>query len=98
MKQFIFASIILGAVALGLLPNEAIAGIAVLATRRYGISAGETIGQVTEAVGAATVGDSMEFTVDLAGTNLTGAGAREKVLLALEIIKAHITKGNWPPA
>lgn len=69
-----------------------------MATRRYGISAGETEFQVTEAVGAAVATDSMEFTVDLAGTALTTHEGKGKVLLALEMIKAHITKGNWPPA
>lgn len=64
-----------------------------MATRRYGISRGETLGQVTEAIGAAVATDSMEFTVDLAA-NCT----REDVLLALEKIEAHILKGNWPPA
>lgn len=69
-----------------------------MATRRYGVSAGETAFQVTEAVGAAVAADSVELTVDLAGTAMTGAGAREKVLLAIECIKQHIMKGNWPPA
>lgn len=69
-----------------------------MATRRYGLSAGETEFQVTEAVGAAIVTDSMEFTVDLAGTGLTTAAGKEKVLNALEMIRNHIVKGNWPPA
>ncbi len=64
-----------------------------MATRRYGISRGENMDQVTEAVGAATATDNMEFTFDLA-TNLT----REDVLLALGKIAAHILKGNFPPA
>lgn len=69
-----------------------------MATRRYGLSAGETEFQVTEAVGAAVATDSIEVTVDLAGTALGGAGGREKVILALEQIKNYIMKGNWPPA
>lgn len=64
-----------------------------MATRRYGISRGENAQQVTEAVGSAVSSDSVELTVDLA-SNLT----REDVLLALEKIKQHIFKGNWPPA
>lgn len=64
-----------------------------MATRRYGISRGENIDQVAEAVGAAVAADSIELTVDLA-VGLT----REDVLLALEKIGAHILKGNWPPA
>lgn len=69
-----------------------------MATRRYGLSAGETSFQVTEAVGAAVVSDSIELTVDLAGTALTTHEGKHRVLLALEMFKAHITKGNWPPA
>jgi hypothetical protein len=64
-----------------------------MATRRYGISRGESIDQVTEAVGAATATDNIELTVDLA-TSLT----REDVLMALKKFEAYITKGNWPPA
>jgi len=64
-----------------------------MATRRYGLSRAETDQQVTEAVGAAIVTDSMEFTFDLA-VSLT----REDVLLALEKFKSHILKGSFPPA
>lgn len=64
-----------------------------MATRRYGISRGEQLGQVTEAVGAATAADNMEFTFDLA-TSLT----REDVILGLEKIKEHILKNKFPPA
>lgn len=64
-----------------------------MATRRYGISRGESREQITEAVGAAVSSDSVELTIDLA-SNLT----REDVLLALEKIEQHITNGNWPPA
>lgn len=69
-----------------------------MATRRYGLSDGETEFQVTEAVGAAVVSDSIELTVDLAGTGLTTSEGKRKVLLALEMFKGYITKGNWPPA
>ncbi len=64
-----------------------------MATRRYGISKGENIGQVTEGVGAATSADGVELTVDLAAIS-----SKEQVLLALECIEQHIIKGNWPPA
>jgi len=64
-----------------------------MATRRYGLSRGETEFQVTEGVGAAVASDSMELTIDLA-SSLT----KEDVLLALEKFEAHIIKGNWPPA
>lgn len=64
-----------------------------MATRRYGLSRADTDQQVTEAVGAATAADSMEFTFDLA-VGLT----KEDVLLALEKFMSHIMKGNFPPA
>jgi hypothetical protein len=64
-----------------------------MATRRWGISKGENIGQVTEAVGAAVATDSMEFTIDLAA-NLT----KEQVVLGLECITQAIMKDQWPPA
>jgi len=64
-----------------------------MATRRYGLSRGENEFQVTEAAGAATAADSMEFTFDLA-VGLT----KEDVLLALSKLRAHIIKGNFPPA
>lgn len=64
-----------------------------MATRRYGLSRGETFDQVTEAVGAAVATDAVEVTVDLA-VNLS----KEDVLLALEKIQNHIVQGNWPPA
>lgn len=68
-----------------------------MATRRYGISRGENMGQVTEAVGAAVAADNVELTVDLA-TIGGGAEGKNRVLDAIEYIKAHIIKGNWPPA
>lgn len=64
-----------------------------MATRRYGISRGETVEQITEGVGAAVASDNMEFTFDLA-VGLT----KEDVLLGLEKIKQHIIKGDFPPA
>lgn len=64
-----------------------------MATRRYGISRGENVDQVTEAVGAATATDSMEFTFDLA-VGLT----REDVILGLDKIKMVILADNFPPA
>lgn len=64
-----------------------------MATRRYGLSQGETFDQVTEAVGAAIVTDSVEITIDLASSL-----SREDVLLAIEKIENYITQNNWPPA
>ncbi len=64
-----------------------------MATRRYGISRGETEFSITEGVGAAVASDNIELTFDLA-VGLT----REDVLLALDKIANHILKGNFPPA
>ena len=64
-----------------------------MATRRYGISRGETDFSITEGVGAAVASDNIELTFDLA-VGLT----REDVLLALDKIPNHILKGNFPPA
>ena len=64
-----------------------------MATRRYGISRGENVDQVTEAAGAAIVSDSMEFTFDLA-SSLT----KEDVLLGLDKIRMAIVKDDFPPA
>lgn len=64
-----------------------------MATRRYGLSRGETEFQVTEGVGSATASDNIELTVDLAAS-LT----KNEVILALEMLQNWIVKGNWPPA
>lgn len=66
-----------------------------MATRRYGITKGESFTQVTEAVGAATAADNIELTVDFgASPTLTKAD----VLQALEILEGYIVNGIWPPA
>ena len=64
-----------------------------MATRRYGLSRGETEYQVLESVGAATVSDSLEMTVDLAANF-----SRAEVLQALRMIENWILTKNWPPA
>ena len=64
-----------------------------MATRIYKISRGETEFQVAEDVGSATVSDNIELTVDLAVSL-----EKNEVLLALDMLKNHIVKGNWPPA
>lgn len=75
-----------------------------MATRRYKISVGETLGDITEEAGAAVNSDHVELTVELASTavNKDGAGtrqvSREEVLQAIEFFKNHIIQGNWPPA
>lgn len=75
-----------------------------MATRLYGVSAGETGGtQVTEGAGSAVAADTVELTVDLATTTVnTGATTRAiskaEVLEAIDKITAQIVSGNWPPA
>lgn len=69
-----------------------------MATRRYSLSAGETEFQVLEEVGAAAAAEAVELTVDFAATGFTKPEGKEKVLLALDMFKAHILKGYWPPA
>lgn len=74
-----------------------------MATRRYKINPGESEFQVTEEVGAAVNSDLVELTVELAATGVNKVGGtriieKQEVLEALEKIKAHIIKGNWPPA
>lgn len=64
-----------------------------MATRRYGLSRGESHEQVTEAVGAAVASDGIELTVDLAVSL-----SKEDVLLALRKFEMHIMKDTWPPA
>lgn len=64
-----------------------------MATRRYGLSKGETEFQVTEAAGAAVASDSVEVTVDLAANY-----EKHEVLEKLDMIKNHIIKNIWPPA
>jgi len=74
-----------------------------MATRRYKLSPGEGEFSVTEEVGAAVNSDVVEVTVELATTAVNvGASTRgvlkQEVLEALDKIKNHILKGNWPPA
>jgi hypothetical protein len=64
-----------------------------MATRLYGIARGERIDGVAEGVGSAVAADPIELTVDLASSL-----DRQDVLKALDILRDHILKGNWPPA
>lgn len=67
-----------------------------MATRIYGVSLGEANHKgdaVTEGVGSAVAADSVEITVDLASSL-----SKHDVVLAIDRIKEHIVKGNWPPA
>lgn len=74
-----------------------------MATRLYGVSVGEGEFSVTEGAGSAVSADSVELTVELANTEVhEGAGTRTitkaEVLEAIDKIKNHIIKSNWPPA
>jgi hypothetical protein len=74
-----------------------------MATRLYKIEPGEGEFQVTEGTGSAVASDTVELTVDLAATRVNaGSGQRaitkQEVLEAIDKIKNHIIKGNWPPA
>lgn len=74
-----------------------------MATRLYSIEVGAKEEEVTEAVGSATATSEIEVTVDLATTVVNEAGStravtKSEVLRALDKIKNHILKGNWPPA
>lgn len=68
-----------------------------MATRLYSVTVSDQLGysNVTEAVGSATTTSAIELTVDLAASP---APARQDVVNALEIFKAYILAGNWPPA
>jgi len=74
-----------------------------MATRRYKIEPGEGEFSITEEAGAAINSDTVELTVDLATTRVNSGGStraieKQEVLEALDKIKNHILKGNWPPA
>lgn len=69
-----------------------------MATRRYRLSVGDNMDQVVEEVGAAVAAESIELTVDLGDAKISSQEGKARVLLALGIIEAYITKGNWPPA
>lgn len=74
-----------------------------MATRRYGTSVGEGEFAITEAAGAAVSSDKVELTVELATTAVNVAATtrgilKSEVLAAIDRIKNHIIKGNWPPA
>lgn len=70
-----------------------------MATRLYGVSVGEAENSVVEGAGSAVVADTVEVTVECSATAIGGARKVEKqeVLDALDKIKRHIIKNNWPP-
>ena len=65
-----------------------------MATRRYGISVGESFSNVTEAAGAATAADHIEITIDNA---ITTVGKAEIVRL-MRVLEAAIVMDTYPPA
>lgn len=75
-----------------------------MATRRYGLKPEQHAFQITEAVGAATVTNPIELTVDFDAMaaytpSLTGTKAKNLVLDALKKMEEYIEqKGVWPPA
>lgn len=62
-----------------------------MADRIYGLDRGQTEFSVSEGSSSPTL--DVEVVVDLA-VGLT----KSEVLQALDMIKNHIVKGNWPPA
>lgn len=62
-----------------------------MADRFYSVDRGENEFSVTE--GSSTSGEDVEVRFDL-----SSGMSKSEVLLALEKIKNHITKGNWLPA
>ena len=75
-----------------------------MATRLYTLGPNGAIEDVIEGVGAATSSaNPINITVDIATTVVTdGSGTRvldrSEVLNAIDAIKAHILKTQWPPA
>lgn len=73
-----------------------------MATRRFKVNPGEQENQVVEEVGGAVNSAAVELTVELAATvNIPGGTrtiSKAELLEALEKIKNHIIKANWPPA
>ncbi len=75
-----------------------------MATVRFSVYPTAQEFQITQAVGAATVTNNVELTVDL-GTTMDGGTrviSKEEVLLCLERLVDYITKGGanlsgWPP-
>jgi hypothetical protein len=70
-----------------------------MATVRWSIFPGATEGQVTQAVGAATVTNNIELTVDMGNTmdGTTRVISREEVLLALQRLRDYIVDHPWTP-
>lgn len=73
-----------------------------MATRRFKVSVGEGEFAVTEEAGGAVNSDTVELTVECASTAVNFRGSTRQpekweVLDAIDKIKNHIIKANWPP-
>ncbi len=75
-----------------------------MATRRYGLKPEQASFQITEAVGAVTVTNPIEVTVDFDALvayspTMTGPLAKMMVIQALEKVITYIEQQHlWPPA
>lgn len=72
-----------------------------MATRLYSvvIGGGNVPSAVVEAVGSPTITTPVELTTDLGLVADGGVMALSKqdILIGLQRLKQHITKGTWPP-
>jgi len=76
-----------------------------MATRLFGMNIGQSLENVTEAIGPATTTNNIEINVDLSAVIVTDPVAgttrtvsRTEVLLVLNILTQYIERKNWPPA
>lgn len=72
-----------------------------MSTQRIGANPGYNLEQITNVVGAATVTNNVELTIDMATTIVNDNGttrqiSRNEVLLILEMMEQYITRMNWP--
>lgn len=70
-----------------------------MATVRFSVGPGKSLEDVTEAVGAATVSNAIEITIDQAAVVNDGGTTRSltkaEVLLAIELLEDYIVRRNW---
>lgn len=71
-----------------------------MATRRYKLSVGPTEFAIVEEVGAATISDTVELTIDLVATAVNDSGGvqrgikKEEAIQILEMFINHLTKNT----
>lgn len=70
-----------------------------MATVRWSVFPGATESQITQAVGAATVTNNIEITVDLGNTmdGSTRVVSREEVILSLRRVIDYMLDHPWTP-